>query len=29
VTLVSYTTFRVIEAPAMRSVDRVNALMAP
>jgi len=29
VTVVSYTTFRLIESPAMRSVDRVNALMAP
>jgi peptidoglycan/LPS O-acetylase OafA/YrhL len=29
VTVVSYTTFHLIEAPAMRSVDRVNALTAP
>ncbi|MGH9141237.1 MAG: acyltransferase family protein [Vicinamibacterales bacterium] len=29
VTLVSAVTFHVVEAPAMRSVDRVNALMAP
>lgn len=28
VTLVSYTTFRLIEAPAMASVDRVNILLA-
>ena len=29
VTVVSFVTFRLIEAPAMRSVDRINALMAP
>jgi peptidoglycan/LPS O-acetylase OafA/YrhL len=29
VVVVSYTTFRLIEAPAMASVDRANALMAP
>jgi peptidoglycan/LPS O-acetylase OafA/YrhL len=29
VTVVSYATFRLIEAPAMRSVDRVDALLAP
>jgi len=29
VTVVSYATFHLIEAPAMRSVDRANALMAP
>jgi peptidoglycan/LPS O-acetylase OafA/YrhL len=29
VTVVSYTTFYLIEARAMRSVDRANALMAP
>lgn len=29
VTIVSYTTFRLIEAPAMKSVDRVNALLGP
>jgi peptidoglycan/LPS O-acetylase OafA/YrhL len=29
VVVVSFVTFRTIEAPAMRSVDRVNALAAP
>jgi peptidoglycan/LPS O-acetylase OafA/YrhL len=28
-TVASYTTFHFIEAPAMRAVDRVNALLAP
>jgi peptidoglycan/LPS O-acetylase OafA/YrhL len=28
-TVVSFVTFRLIEAPAMQSVDRVDALMAP
>jgi peptidoglycan/LPS O-acetylase OafA/YrhL len=29
VPMLSYATFRLIEAPAMASVDRVSALMAP
>jgi peptidoglycan/LPS O-acetylase OafA/YrhL len=29
VVVMSFTTFRMIEAPAMNSVDRVNALMVP